>query len=194
MLSHQDARRVLIGAWKNVTGKEPSRKELQWAQGQAMAESHYGADARVPNNWGSIQCTHGPPCVEGECAVLGDSHADGGKYQWCYRIYPTPEAGAEAFVRLITIKRPSVWALYDGGDCRAIATAMRKSGYFELSAEKYAERVYANATTIAKALGEPLELYMGGSVPLQPKAPYTVASGIAVGVTLMLAYYLTRKA
>lgn len=165
MMSDRAARDVLLSIWHGVTKEDPALPELQIVQAIGRFEGGYGAPNSPPgwpaNNWGAVQCRHGPPCVEGECSEIGDTHADGSSYRYCYRIYPTPEAGAAHLVRLLTVDRPNVLLEAKKGSAQGVAEAMRKTGYFEAPADKYAKAIYSNAKTIAANMGEQLMVSLG---------------------------------
>lgn len=185
------ARGVLLEAFA-ARGIAPGLTEIQAVQAVARGESNYGA-ARGHNNWGSIQCKHGPPCVEGECFELTDHHGDGTPYQWCYRSWPTPLAGAAAFVANL-YGRKDVPAALRSGSAAAVAGAMAASGYFELGVGQYATGIAFNAKAIAKALGEPLAVTIEGPAP-QPKplgGPTLAAWGAVAAIAIGLVWLAQR--
>lgn len=123
-----EAREVLLAVWDSVTDLPKTPFALQAVQAQARLETQYGrgwkAKPGVPgseqmansNNWGSVQCTQtGYPCQPG-CAPYGDSHQDGTKYEQCFKVYPTPEAGAADFLRHMTVVRPDTKAALAAGE------------------------------------------------------------------------------
>lgn len=163
-MTDADARAVLLRIWATTTGEEASLPELQIAQAIGRFEGRYGfkSDGTQHNNWGGVQCAKGPPCAP-DCFEYGDTHGDGTAYRWCLRRYPTPDAGASDMVRLITIKRPSVWAAMRMGDAGLVASEMRRTGYHETAVGKYRDAIVSNAKSIAKALGEPLQTKKTGT-------------------------------
>jgi hypothetical protein len=152
MLSHAEARDVLSRAFAAREIK-PSRHELQAVQAIGHLESSYGSTA---NNWGSVQVGHGPPCGD-DSVELTDTHEDGTPYQWCYRAYSTPQAGAEGLIKEL-YRRKGVPDALRTGSGREIARAMRATGYFEAPAELYGKGIEARGLLISKALSEPFLL------------------------------------
>lgn len=177
----------------------PSLSAIQIFQAMAQLESGYGLasykgpnGSKVLNNWGAIQA--GQPDASGNCPagsfLVGDSGANGA-YVFCYRDYPTPEAGALDFLRALTIKRPTSWAIADTGDVDAYSIQMhswtppltalgqghagktknldpitKMPGYFEqppiAGNNSRAKGLIDRANSIAVALDEPLEVQRGG--------------------------------
>ena len=155
MLSHLEAREVLGRAFA-ARGIRPLKRELQAVQAIAHLESSYGAKA---NNWGSIQSSSQPPCPD-NTIELTDTHEDGTPYQWCYRAYSTPQAGAEDLVREL-YRRKGVPAALKSGSGLEVAKAMRATGYFEAPAGLYGKGITDRARIISQALGEPF--FLGSS-------------------------------
>lgn len=201
-MTHAEARAVLKDVWSSVTGREPSLPELQYAQAVGMLESHYGdgwVHAKSPlgagagsNNWGAVQCKHGPPSVPGECFETTDHHPDGRPYQWCYRIYATPQDGAAGMLKLLTVARPTTWKAMQAGDTYGASYALY--GYYggkgskDKAVSDHAKLCYHNAKQIAASLGEPLALTS------PPSAYGSAGVGVAVVLGLVgLAYYLLRN-
>ena len=153
------ARNVLLSVWEEVTNEKPSKKELQIVQAIARFEGAYG-EGKAKNNWGGVQCPTRPPCPSG-CLEYTDKHADGSEYQGCLKVYATPEDGAKHLIKLVTIKRPSVWGAMKRGDAGAVASAMRETSYHETAPSLYAKAIHSNAKTIAKKLEEPLTVSLG---------------------------------
>lgn len=147
-LSHEQAREVLRRVFRSRE-QRVSERELQAVQAIAHLESNYGARG---NNWGSVQCSASPPCPPG-CMELTDTHADGTKYQWCYKTHDTPEEGAAELVRQL-YRREGVPEALLRGSALEIAEAMRATKYFEASASKYGAGIDARARIIGTALGE----------------------------------------
>jgi hypothetical protein len=167
MMADSEARAVLIAAFAQ-RGIAPNLHATQAVQAIGRFEGNYGYAFGGANNWGAVQCTSPPPCPP-TCVELTDTHADGTKYQWCYRRYPTPVDGAADLVREL-YRRDGVPEALALGDARLIAERMRAAGYFEAPAERYAKTIAGNAETIARNIGEPLVVAIGG-VPMPPPAP-----------------------
>ncbi len=138
---------TLADAWLDIGGIPP-RSALYAVLAVAGVESGYGAVST--NNWGSIQCGHGPPCGN-DCVPLGDTHADGEGYTWCYRRYGTPREGALSLAQLL-VKRIGLETL-SSGEPRHTAAAMKRAGYYELEESKYADALSARYRDVLTAMG-----------------------------------------
>lgn len=158
-LDDASARAVLLEAFERQNLR-PNAAALQAVQAIGRFEGNYGIAFGGANNWGAIQCGAAPPCPP-DCVELTDTHADGSKYQWCYRIYPTRVDGAADLIREL-YRRPGVPEALASGDALAVATAMRESHYFEATAANYALAIERNAETIATNLEEPWIVKRGG--------------------------------
>lgn len=171
-MSHQDARDVLYEAYAVREQPIETLAEVQCVQAISLLECQYGNAFGGSNNWGCIQCGQKPPCPP-SCVEHGDSHADGSKYQACFRVYPTPLAGALDLLHEL-YRRPGVPEALRSGDTLAVAEAMRASGYFEAPAKKYALGIETRAKEIAGALHEPWNVQV-------PSRRWGVAALIAAG-------------
>ena len=183
MLSHSEARATLVEAF-GARGIAPSAHALQAVQAIANLESFYGASR---NNWGSIQCRNAiPPCPP-ECSELTDKHANGEPYQACYRVYSTPLDGASDLVRLL-YSRPLIRAALESEKSAGeLAQAMRKSGYFEAPADRYASGIRERAKIVAYDLREPYLLGGRAAPPPAPSKKYASGAAVAVVFALVLA-------
>lgn len=162
MTSHAQARQILLSVWPS--GVPRTLPILQLAQANTLLESGYGQGWHTTcagsNNWGAVQSRDAPPCVPGRSCLYSDTHADGKTYQWCYVVYPTPEAGAQGFLH--NMLKSNVVAAAAAGNAMATSAAMHANRYFEgvgTPAQVIAARAkstYEKSATIAKALGEPL--------------------------------------
>lgn len=196
---HRWARGVLQGAWPLVTPEPPTTPELQLIGAVAAHEGRYGKgfeqhgtylDALPKNNWGAIVCAGHllPPCPEG-CFLWRDSSPGKGYEERCFQGYPTPEAGAAAVVRLLTVKRPAAWAAARAGDTDAFAAAMYHTGYYEgwthdpaTNISQYAGALQPLVREIAAANGEPVAAFRSGETPgpgpgLPPAEPTFASAG-----------------
>lgn len=140
---------TLADAWLDIGGIPPSQA-LYSVLAVAGLESSYGNVAT--HNWGSIQCGHGPPCGD-DCVELGDTHADGSGYKWCYRRYNTARDGALDLARLL-IRRVGMETL-SAGNMTSLARAMKEARYYELAEEKYAAHLEARYRDVLSAMGAP---------------------------------------
>ncbi len=162
MTSHAQARQILLSVWPR--GVPRTLPLLQLTQANALLESGYGQGwgdlCAGSNNWGAVQSHDAPPCVPGSSCLYTDRHADGTTYQWCYRVYPTPEAGAHDFLR--TMLKGNVVRAAASGNAMATSAAMHANKYFEgvgTPAQVIAARAkstYEKSKAIAHVLGEPL--------------------------------------
>jgi hypothetical protein len=186
---------VLLSVWEKATGQsKPNLAELQWVQANSALETGYGAAWNGSNNWGAIQIPDKPPCPPGKGVEVTDHHPDGTPFQWCYGIWPTPEAGAIAYIPLVTVKRPKTWAAAKAGD--VVAACHELYGYYtgigtrEQGEAQRVKAVMSNATRIAKNLNEPLSLRVSGS-----GSAISTGAGIGAGVLLIgcLVLVLSRK-
>jgi hypothetical protein len=160
MMGEAAARAVLAAAFAAEGIGSPVLAELQAVGAVGRFEGMYGSAFGGANNWGAIQVGHGPPCGDDSVEVQ-DSHADGTKYQWCYRRYDSPEAGARDLLRTL-YKRAGVPEAARAGDSTAMAAAMRASHYFEAPADRYGQAIARHAAAIAQGLSEPLMVGPGG--------------------------------
>lgn len=108
------ARNTLIQAFKEEFNREPTLKEVQFAQLVARGENGYGtawpgprnnwpAQATQSNNWGNI---HGKGSAGSFTFIDYDS--EGKKYQTSYAMYSSPVDGARALLRQLYVQRPYV--------------------------------------------------------------------------------------
>lgn len=138
---------TLADAWLDIGGMPPP-EALYAVLSVAGVESSYGNVSY--HNWGSIQCGHGPPCGD-DCIELGDSHADGTGYRWCYKRYKTARDGAYGLASLL-VRRVGLETL-SSGDPAGVAAAMKKAGYYELAEEKYAAALSARYKDVLSVMG-----------------------------------------
>lgn len=151
---------MLLTAWRDYGAPLPGA--LQAVQAIARHESGpgYGDGMGNANNWGSVHCTTGPPCGEG-CVEHADTDSQGQPYVTCFRRYATPEEGARDLLREL-LRRPPVREVLSSGSANAIAHAMHRTRYFEMTPGLYGQAIARNAESIAKALGEPLIVTLAG--------------------------------
>lgn len=197
MMSDAAARKVLLGAYKLRKRPVPSKTELQAVQAIGRFEGRYGSGIRaqdggiVKNNWGAVHCVT-PPTKEGECKPgcrLGRDSGPKGIYAICFREYASPELGAADLVREL-YRRPGLETALKSGDALAVATVMKKTGYYEAPLNAYALAIENNARHIAQKLGEP-ELVRRGK---KTRPPEDDGAGVAVVAALALAFLASRVA
>lgn len=179
---HQWARGVMLNAWRNRYGNEPSLAQIQSAQAIALLETSYGrgwptAEGNGANNWGAIQCSKLP--TDGVCPCDGWLHKDSYptssgqsvEYQVCFRRYASPEAGADAVLGQMSPKaRPKTWAAMQTGDAVALSSALYDERYYqgfgatrEKRIEGHVKAVERSVKAIAQAMGEPIAVARGGT-------------------------------
>lgn len=144
----KEGREVLLAVWPAVLEEAlqskypevralgaqgmPNLSELQIAGAMAKLESGYGHSSYTNKktgeksgviwNWGAVQAGK-PPCDPATSFQVTDT-GPSGEYNFCYKKYPTSEAGALDFLRLLTVKRPTSWALMKTGDLDAYSVQM----------------------------------------------------------------------
>lgn len=195
----QEGRDALLASWRAVTGEDPNLAELQIAGAQAHLESGYGhsnyqlLDHATGNvlaksgtiwNWGAVQ---GGSSSDGTGFLATDTSPykvttsnPKGYYDHHYRIYPNSAAGAVDYIKQITVRRPTSWALMKVGDIDAWAEAMHARyvspgkpkldpisgvpGYFEQKPSERAKGIAMRIADIAFTLNEPIAAKRGGPV------------------------------
>ena len=140
---------TLSDAWLDIGGPPPVHA-LYSVLAVSGIESGYGSHSS--NNWGGIQCGHGPPCGE-DCFELGDKHSDGTGYVWCYRRWKTPRDGAKGLADLL-IRKVGIDVL-SRGDMRGLAAAMKRAKWYEAPESKYAEALEIRWRELTSVLGNP---------------------------------------
>lgn len=190
------AHSAAVPAWRSLghPAHPSDEKAIRLVLAVAGLESGYGVGFGTGvNNWGAIQCSHGPPCGD-SCIQWGDTHADGSGYTWCYRRYPTPQDGAADLARLL-IKKAGLDVMR-AGEPYALARKMYEGKYFEgrdptpatpLTAEdkeaivrKYGDGLAARLGDINDVLGAPSTPPDGGVSGW----PIIVIAGVALAALL----------
>jgi len=176
-LSDQQARAILVAAYRKRGVERPTLAEVQAVQAIARFEGGYGRrwdGAGIEhNNWGAVQCLRKAPCPDG-CFQYTDSDHRGVNYQGCFRRYQSPVDGAADLIMEL-YRRDQVPEALQTGDARAIAHRMKAARYFTAAVEDYARAMEMNAKDIAEAVGEPHLVYRG----LRKEAPSVLAQRIA---------------
>lgn len=159
---HQQARAESYNAFLAEYGRAPNLGERQIVQVMGLHESSYGYGWRREgvgsNNMGAIQSAQRPPCDGVTAFQYGDTHADGSAYVWCYRKYPTREAGWRDLVRTAYRNRGRevVRAAAARGDWRGAITKLRETGYFELPLPLALRAYEGKLREMTTMLGEPM--------------------------------------
>ena len=197
-------REMILKCWPDVVGGTPAMPELQLVQAKARQESNYGkASFRGPegsavlNNWGSVQCSHGPPCGD-DCFLVTDSHTDGSKFDFCYKRYPDSESGCRDFLFNLLVNphfhRSQVLAAAQSGSITDFAQAIFDTHYSELRVDKQIESYTNNVNAICNNLGEEPAVHVesggGASDSSDDTFPLLLTLATAVGIT----YLLVRRA
>jgi hypothetical protein len=157
-IGHAEARALLLEHWKNIVGHNPSLVELQIVGAIGLFEGRYGC-TKAANNWGGIQCTeHRGHAVEGHCVDVNETDDKGHPYIAQDRVWPTPQTGADAFLQMLVVNRPSTGRAIITGNVDAVARDMKNTWRYAVPVTKYANAIYTCAQTIAKALSEKLEV------------------------------------
>lgn len=194
--THAWATRTLQRAWPRVHGaREFPLGTLQSIRGIGGHEGAYGLAGKPAGwaetkNWAAAQRVGAPHPLDRR---FPDTHADGSGYTAWFKGYETHEDAAEDLIRLVTVRRPWVWAVLDSGDYGEIARQMHTPGpdghggtlgaYFEDKPEHYAKAIEASAREAAAALGEhfitpdaPAPIDLSGLVPYPGHLPAAVIS------------------
>lgn len=184
----------------------PTVAELQIFGAMAQLESNYGHspyyNLKIPKgdpgyssgviwNWGAEQAGK-PPCDPSKSFEASDSGAQGA-YTMCYAKHATPEEGALFFLRQVTLRRPTSWAIAKTGDIDKYSLQMHSwtppltslgsghagsvqnldpitqvPGYFEqppMTAKGRAFGLEYRIADIAFSLKEPIAAKRGGPMP-----------------------------
>lgn len=200
-MNDAQAREILRRAFIRYAMPDPRRSELQIVGAVGRFEGVYGTAWGGANNWGAIQCPHGPPCGN-DCVEAQDTHAGGEAYQWCFKRYATPDDGAYDLLREM-YRRKGVHDAARTGDARAVALAMYRTRYFEghcahpenralcepEAVGYYTKAILRNAGEIARNLKEPLAVRDGSSASSR-----TGAGSVVAGALLLVGAYVTARA
>lgn len=132
-----EAKEVLSVAYQGVFGvreEDVNLFALGIAQAIGLMEgAGYGkwGPGKKSNNWGAITRQ---PNADGSCPAdsfkHGDSSFEAGKYETCFRIYPTSLAGAEGLLHELYVRRPEAFEYAKAGDIRGVAQEMYRTSYY----------------------------------------------------------------
>jgi hypothetical protein len=179
-MTHAEARQVILQAFQQALARAPTGWEAQVVQAVCWGETSYGEgwkkgvergttepEAVISRNWGAVQ--YGPPpATPGKSFVTTDTHRDGTKYQFAYKMYPDNVAGAADVVSILERNGALGIARKASATAWDIARKMIGSGYAEGSgwqsgggaaSEAEATRKYAQAfirwrAAVATGVGE----------------------------------------
>lgn len=178
-MTHAEARKIIVAAFKAIFGRDPSRPEAQALQGIGWLETNYAQGWKGAGkgswNWGAIQRGK-PPCDPNTGFLYTDTHPnpDGSSttYSICFRKYATAEDGAQDLARVVYKSRPRVLQAATRGDLWGVSAELYASRYYEgfgsTSQERIANHHKALLAAVgrqAKALTEPMP---DGSLPPPP--------------------------
>ena len=190
-MTHAEAREIIRRAWRRVHGRDPSERELAYAQAIASLETGYGRTdqfaamaARGQYNWGALQRR---PNADGSCPPNTEPGMDAGNPR-CFLVFGSDEEAAAQFLRLLTAGRwPGVVPAMRGTP-EDVARAMRgPPAYYEgpSGSEEYKIAYYASAIrNHARAAGHDIES-ASAAAPARPWVPIAV-----LGLTALGAWYL----
>jgi hypothetical protein len=175
MTTHAQAAALGTAAFAKVIGRAPAVPELRLLLAKGFKESGYGSGWKrpdgdsgqwPPNNIGAVQVPAGG--WAGESFIYTDTHANGQKYQWRFKKYPTPEAGWEDFVRELFVNpskgRSAVLAAASADDPWAFSYQVVATGYSESRGATLKDRAIAHYKWIAPSI-ETVDKALGFGVP-----------------------------
>lgn len=188
-MTHAEAREIVRRAWRRVHGRDPSARELAYAQAIASLETGYGRTdqfaamaARGQYNWGALQ--RGAPDANGNCPSGTTLGSDAGRPR-CFLVFDSDEAAAAEFIRLLTTRHwPVIPAMR--GSPEDVARAMRvRPVYYEGLGGSEEDRINYYARAIrgaARAAGHDVErASITPGVPARSWLPIVVLGGAALG-------------
>lgn len=205
-------RDVLAKVYTKVTGEQPTLPVLQILGAQAHLESLYGKSSYKLldhktgatlktsgpiNNWGAVQTSDASQgfLATDTSPLKKTPDNPKGYYDHYYRVYATPEEGAEHFVKHMTVLRPTSWQRMKEGDIDGWAQqawagylpsgALNKDpvsgtlGYFEQAPSQRAKGIEERVWAISDTLGEPIAAKRGGPVQQLELPPSATGGGAA---------------
>lgn len=154
MASHSEARQWAQNGTAEALGREPTYNEVLFVQAIALLESNYGAGWKPPgvgsNNMGAVQGGK-PPCNPETSFLYTDSrpNPDGTstKYQWCYKKYPSPEAGMQDVARILYVNMK-----IDPISIEAVSSQMYDKHYYEGFGATREERIATHVKALTSAV------------------------------------------
>jgi hypothetical protein len=160
-LSHAEARPIVIAAWQDLWGRDPTEREVAYSMAVASLETGYGRigqfaahAAQGQFNWGALE---GRVDANGNCPPNMFKGSDQGTV--CFFSFPTDQAAAKAFLKTLTQSFPSraaaiVQAMNDG-DATDVARAMRTPpAYYAGTAPTEEGKIAAYAAAIQGQLDQ----------------------------------------
>ena len=156
---HAQAKRDAFEAFQDVVHVAPTVNELRILEAVALHETTFGKGWRPPgntsNNMGALQAD---ASWTGDTFDYSDTHPTdtGGAvaYAQKFRAYPTALEGWKDLVRELYIRRSSVRQAAQNGNVLDVATAMRRTKYYEGQGASQSERIRNYAQALADSLLE----------------------------------------
>lgn len=156
---HAQARQDAAQAFEDVVHVPPSTNELRILEAVALHETTFGKGWKSPgassNNMGALQAD---ASWTGETFDYSDTHPTdtGGAvaYAQKFKAYPSALEGWKDLVRELYIRRSSVRRAAQSGSPLDVASAMRRTKYFEGQGATQSERVRNYAQALADSLLE----------------------------------------
>ena len=191
-MTHAEAREIILRAWRRVHGRNPSERELVYAQAIASLETGYGRTgqfaamaARGKYNWGALQRV---PGADGSCPPGTEPGLDASRPR-CFLVFDSDEEAAAEFLRLLTKRHwPVVSAMR--GTPEDVATAMRvRPVYYEGLGGSEQDRItyYANAIRgAARAAGNSWERASTAVRAASPILPLAILAATGTYAWMML--------
>lgn len=187
MATHAEARAWAIAGTTAALGHEPTYEQVLFVQAIALLESGYGAgwkgDGVGSWNMGAVQAGS-PPCDPATSFLYTDSHpnSDGTstKYEWCYRKYPTPEAGMQAVANILYNQMKVV-----PSSIEAVSTQMYDKHYYEGFGATREERIAGHVKALTRGL-ERITTKLNEPMPPATDADVTETTDSGTGVLLGL--------
>lgn len=186
-VSHAEAREIVRRAWVLVWGRQPTERELDYAQAIALLETGYGRAgqfaalaAQGKFNWGALQRARN---TDGSCPPGTEPGLDA-SHPRCFLVFPSDEEAAAAFLRNLTKRHwPVVEAMR--GEPIDVARAMKvPPAYYEAPVEEYA-RAISNALARIHGAGG---VSSSSAAPSGPSAGQLVAGAAIAGAAGYLAW------
>lgn len=132
---HRAMRPVILAAFKQAVGRDPTPAELQYVSAVAWLETNYGtgwpANLREAHNWGAVQCDtkrEGPDT----CVPHQDHDSGGTAFAVGFRRYASDQDGAADEIRHVIKVRPRTAAALAEKNPSAYRAsyAMRREHYY----------------------------------------------------------------
>lgn len=169
MLSHRDARVLILAAFTTRFGRQATRPETQCVQAVGELESGYASYWRPPGvdscNWGAIQGS-GPAGAFQYVDTHPNADGTSTQYATTFAKYHSLGEGAEYLVRAvyqIANRDKLVLPYATAGDTLGFSTGLHRTIYYEGFGATVAERIEHHHRAVlnaciaqAHALGEPM--------------------------------------